>query len=705
MNSLPSLLLPLFLLGLASAVDLDLKINPDHSLTLTSSLYTIPHLCSEFNYATSNSEPLTYNTCTSHKDYYKPRVHTVKSKNQTHIVHIPKDAEVGPTIRQTFQDYGEYFAFQVDVDALVPFKSNLIKAITDGELIIKGTSNSEPKTILIPFDNDIISMYQSRNLDSNADNLLKMTSSYVSPFYNEQTREGAVIGSLEHTVWKTGLEFHAKTFRLEDNNYGVHKLDVLAGLNSLEETRDYIEHGWVNSQQAHHDDKANYLASPPFFMGEFEDWRDGMEVYGRSQVRKGLEMPEGVDNVVGWNSWGVTQFGTNLENAVAASEAMKELEDVGFANSFIDFDAVNIGFDEQAKLVETTDQNGQNTGVYAAPWSYFSDDLDATVSCGGETYTQFSLVKKNLKGEPMKALDKRINIPGENNYAYDPTHPGVLCMALDYVNSALDSGMKLIKIDFINWGCMEGGSNSDGSHYEKSVTTGMAAYNYGMEKIAEAIDNRMVISLSMAPTFPNHFAHARRIGCDQMYGGVEFTMNQLWGGWWQKEMVKLDPDLIVFNKNEIIDVPNFLKPFVNSFKMDARSRVNKGVVHGGFYLAGDDMTNSTSVELTQKYFGNKEVNKVALLGESFRAVSSPERIVIAPNVFELASETGGKYLAVFNYNPKQKSIRVDLAKTVINGAKSYVDLWSGKGYDLVFVDESTVEFDLRGASSMLLQFE
>ena len=66
--------------------------------------------------------------------------------------------------------------------------------------------------------------------------------------------------------------------------------------------------------------------------------------------------------------------------------------------------------------------------------------------------------------------------------------------------------------------------------------TGFAAYNYGMEKIAEFIDNRMVINLSMAPTFPNHFAHARRIGCDQMYGGVEFTMNQLWGGWWQKEV-------------------------------------------------------------------------------------------------------------------------------------------------------------------------
>ena len=170
-------------------------------------------------------------------------------------------------------------------------------------------------------------------------------------------------------------------------------------------------------------------------------------------------------------------------------------------------------------------------------------------------------------------------------------------------------------------------------------------------------------------------------------------------------MLTLDPDLIVFNKNEIIDVPSVLKPFVNGFKMDSRSRVNKGVVHGGFYLAGDDMTNSTSVELTQKYLGNEEVNKVALLGEPFRAVSSPERIVVAPSVFELDSKKGGKYLAVFNYNPKSKNIRVDLAKTVVDGAKSYTDVWTGKKYDLVFVAEDTVEFQLRGASSLLMQFE
>ncbi|GMI03373.1 hypothetical protein TrVE_jg142 [Triparma verrucosa] len=694
------LLLTLSALTTSAEVDLDLKINADHSISLSSALYSIPSICSSFNYddSTTADDPVSFNTCKDHDQFYKPRAHRVNAK--THVVHAPKDAKSIPTIRQTFHDHGTHFTLQVHVDSPNSFKTNEMKVIDDATMEVEGVDG---KALLVPFDNDIISMYQSRDLDNHANNLLQMTSAYVAPFYSEETRSGVVIGSLEHTVWKTGVKFHAKTLRLKDGTFGVHKLDVIAGLNGLEETRDYIPHGWVSSREQ--SDRANHLASPAFFMGEFDDWRDGMELYANSQVKKNPEMPEGVDNVVGWNSWGVTQFGTTLENAVAASEAMKTLEDVGFEGSFIDFDAVNLSFEEQSKLVETTSENGQNAGVYAAPWSYFSDDLDATVMCGGETYTQRELVKKNLKGEPMKALDKRINVPSVTNYAYDPTHPGVLCMAIDYVEEALDAGMKLIKIDFINWGVMEGGSNSDGSHYEDSVTTGMAAYNYGMEKIAEVIDNRMVISLSMAPTFPNHFAHARRIGCDQMYGGVEFTMNQLWGGWWQKEMLTLDPDLIVFNKNEIIDVPSVLKPFVNGFKMDSRSRVNKGVVHGGFYLAGDDMTNSTSVELTQKYLGNEEVNKIALLGEPFRAVSSPERIVVAPSVFELDSKKGGKYLAVFNYNPKSDIIRVDLAKTVVNGAKSYTDVWTGKKYDLVFVAEDAVEFQLRGASSLLMQFE
>ena len=326
------------------------------------------------------------------------------------------------------------------------------------------------------------------------------------------------------------------------------------------------------------------------------------------------------------------------------------------------------------------------------------------MECGGTTYKQLELVKKNSKGEPLKAFDKLFQIPPGTNYAYDPTHPGVLCLALDLMQEALDAGMKLVKIDFINWGAMEGGSRDDGGHYEGSVKTGFAAYNYGMEKIAEFINNRMVISLSMAPIFPNHFAHARRIGCDQMYGGVEFTMNQLWGGWWQKELLMLDPDLIVFNKNSVVDVPSFLQPFVNGFKMDAMSRVNKGVVHGGLYFAGDDMTNTTSVKMVEKFLGNERVNAVAKLGRAFRPVDSPDdgKILVAPNIFEMSTEDDDVYLAIFNYKSKDVTFRMDVDKTKAKRAVGYESVWTGEAGE---IQGGVLSLQVKAASSALLQMK
>ena len=211
--------------------------------------------------------------------------------------------------------------------------------------------------------------------------------------------------------------------------------------------------------------------------------------------------------------------------------------------------------------------------------------------------------------------------------------------------------------------------------------------------------------LLMTQSGANHFAHARRIGCDQMYGGVEFTMNQLWGGWWQKEMLMLDPDLMFFNKDYIIDVkPDFLKPYINEFKMDAMSRVNKGVVHGGLYLAGDDMTNTTSVEMVEKWLGNERVNAVARLASPFRAIDSPVdgKLLVAPNAFETRiQDTGEVYIAIFNYKSKDISFELDLARTEAKGAVGYEDVWTG---GVGAVDEGGVmTLQVGAASSMLLK--
>ena len=70
----------------------------------------------------------------------------------------------------------------------------------------------------------------------------------------------------------------------------------------------------------------------------------------------------------------------------------------------------------------------------------------------------------------------------------------------------------------------------------------MAAYAHGLELIWRAVDGRAIISYSMALPFPHQYGHARRIGCDQMFGAIEYSMNQLAGGWWLSQLYTwLDP--------------------------------------------------------------------------------------------------------------------------------------------------------------------
>jgi hypothetical protein len=67
-----------------------------------------------------------------------------------------------------------------------------------------------------------------------------------------------------------------------------------------------------------------------------------------------------------------------------------------------------------------------------------------------------------------------------------------------------------------------------GAHYDKSITTGVQAYNYGLAYIAEAAGDGMFVDLSISPIFPGgQYAHARRVSCD-VFGGIfnsEYLMN------------------------------------------------------------------------------------------------------------------------------------------------------------------------------------
>ena len=72
------------------------------------------------------------------------------------------------------------------------------------------------------------------------------------------------------------------------------------------------------------------------------------------------------------------------------------------------------------------------------------------------------------------------------------------------------------------------------SYYDKSVHTGIQAYNKGMQEIYKYAAGRIYVNLSIAPIFPAQDAQSRRISCDS-WGDINNTkcvLNCLSYGWW-----------------------------------------------------------------------------------------------------------------------------------------------------------------------------
>ena len=259
---------------------------------------------------------------------------------------------------------------------------------------------------------------------------------------------------------------------------------------------------------------------------------------------------------------------------------------------------------------------------------------------------------------------------------------------------------------------MEGGCGAgDGRNYlvrPDLPNTGLAAYNYGMAIITAALlEQDVFISHSVAPPFPSQYAHSRRVGNDQMYGGVEYSINCIGGGgWWLSKLYRQDPDLVVFGRDVIKPV---LKPFDPLWDMDGQSRVNKAIVAGGLLLAGDNFTNVTSIALARKYLGNALVNAVMRLGVTFRPVESNHGLVAA-TLLEMVVPDGvvaplnaSGFLCLFNFDPLLRhTTAIDLSRLAhpLNRAQSATNVWTGETVPVGA--DSKLPVDIATLSSILL---
>lgn len=509
-------------------------------------------------------------------------------------------------------------------------------SISQPYALFKERSREGLYSLFIPFDNDAFVRYRSIEFG-------KPTESYgVTAFFDGGSRRGLVMGAVEHTDWKTGIA--ATTSQSGD----INSLQLYGGASSTI-TRDLIPHGKVVGRS---------VKSPRMTVGWFDDWREGMELFGDQCATFAPKLPSLGARPFGWNSWGALATKVTFQKSVEVSDFIHDhLQSHSFENEgtvYIDIDSFwDFGFrhDQHKIFVEHCHKNGQKAGIYWCPFTDWGGNAKGRVV--RDMDYRWEDVYIRAKGEPVRF---------DGGLAIDPTHPAVRRRIELQIKQFLEWGYEYVKLDF-----MAHGAYQSDSYYDKSVTTAMQAYNQGMQYIVEQCEGKMWINLSIAPLFPGNYAHSRRISCDAWADikNTEYVLNSLTYGWWLDHIYHYnDGDHIVYK--DVSEGEN-------------RARVTSSAITGIYFL-GDDMSKGGSPEVKAKVVRsttNPGINEIARTCPSFR----PVEVARGDRGADMFYHRGEKYLyvAMFNYSPRKATKHLELQRLGLSADKIYnaVELWSG----------------------------
>jgi alpha-galactosidase len=531
-----------------------------------------------------------------------------------------------PTMQQVFYTYKDknYFMMSLtllgtdlSINHMVPINGNLI----DQE------ASQVPTSLFVPFDNDTFISYNAVPLKANTNN----PSAEVTALYHDQSRKGFVIGSIEHSNWKTGI--------ITGMN-GDKKINIQAICGYTEEsiTRDKIEHGYL---------KGNTISSSKVFFGAFADWRSGMENY--AQANRIAEPPIifkwKAGTPVGWNSWGVMQEKITLEKANQVvdffADSLKIFRSDGVA--YIDLDSywdnllkggLTGDYSKLKTFADYAKSKGLKPGIYWAPFVDWGFAGGGNRKAEGSDYTFGEMWTKTGSGYH--------DIDGAR--ALDPTHPGTQQRMAAVIKKFKECGFEMIKIDFLGHAAIE--SNH---FYDPKVTTGMQAYKAGMEFLLKQLDNKMLVYAAISPSLASgRYVHVRRIACDAFKSikDTEYTLNSLSNGWWQTYLYDyIDADHVVFSdQSEQENTARFLSAIVT-----------------GTCITGDDFSRHGKWNNTAKrLLSNTEILNVLKDGKAFLPVEG-NRGKSASQLF--VKQVGNvKYLALFNYSDEARPFILDFSR-------------------------------------------
>jgi autotransporter-associated beta strand protein len=564
---------------------------------------------------------------------YSSWSYTVSGSNQ---VVVTATGSGLPVMKQYFTlDQNDSFLVRVDMAGTNLSANWMGPVVVDSTGWVNLGITNDNRALLVPFDNDGFVSYNAEPINNTG------TSYEVGAFYDNTSRNGLVVGSVTHDTWKTGILFVGANNKLNAMNvYGGAKTPA-----------DVMPHGYVSG---------NTISSPTMFVGFGADWRVTMQNYAAENTNfvPRLAWTNGVP--FGWNSWGVIQQYISYTDAIAVSDYFYvNLMHANFSDNgtvYINLDSFwnNLSSSQLQSFVNHVHAHGQKAGIYFGPFVIFlaTNQITNTFIQGStNTWVYGDAILKDSSGNYEMS---------DGGYDLDPTHPGTKDMINYFINLYTNWGFDYIKMDFLSHGTFEG------VHYDTNVTTGIEAYNQGMQYVLNAINGRMFISESIAPLFPYQYAHSRRISCDaqnSLIANTAYVMNSTSYGWWLDNLYQFnDPDVMVFNGYGATTNEN-------------QSRLISGAVTG-LMLDGDALTNSSAQNNVQQLLTNQAINNVARVGQTFTPVEGNTG-TSAVNIF--ARQNGTTWcIAVFNYTSKATNETVNLSRAGLpSGSYNATNLWDG----------------------------
>ncbi|CAN5434685.1 alpha-galactosidase [soil metagenome] len=566
-----------------------------------------------------------------------------------------------PALRHVFWIYNgrpETFA-RLEIVGSATGSNYLAPVVAPGFRLAKGKAK---QSLYVPYDNDGYARYRSDCWED------KDESYEVGAAYEDGSRNGLVVGSVDHDVWKSAVKFRKSGL-----------LVAYAGASS-EQTRDKVPHGSVTGRE---------IRSPRMMLGSYADWRDGMEHYGDANaiVQPPLRWKGPVP--FGWNSWGGYKSKITDAEARFATDFVKN-ELPGFRSggtATINFDSFwdNLTKEQRKAFVDHAHSLGLKAGIYYTPFTYWGEPdwkADNTTTLARE------IMVKDALGNPLPKFS--------GGYALDPTHPFVQARIRRQLDEFVKMGFDYLKMDFLTHGAVEG------QHYDPKVQTGTQAYIQGMKGILDYVSEKRIgrpffVSLSIAPLFPQGLGHSRRVSCDVFsnIGASEYLLNSSTYGWWAGGRLYRfnDPDHTVAYQAQGEEP---------STEVEGHTRMTASVITGGMLLDGDALTDLNAQRRVKSLFTNSEVLKLAREAVPFRPVGG-ETGDKAGEAF-IRMEKGGKtaYVAVFNYDRNAAcTITLPFPRLGLAGEWVQTDLWTGQSKSV----SGTLVFELPSRDCALVRLK